>query len=493
MNSRAYHRNAGAIVLALGFLSATPGLQAQVEKGNIDINAATLGAQGQALGTASERGSVQSMFQLQKALVYQMLQQAGINPEQLPPEIKASIDKLHTTNVQAFLAFSECLDHLDNGRYDQAVASCQKAVDLDPNFDLARQYLDAMKGETLPPAPGTGPSTAGKDLPASNPALPILNVTDTVQQQTGEGVQQQSSGQLGPGDRIAFFATFLQRTSCVDGSITSCPAGLTTTTQTGPYINFFGAIPLQSDTTNTLPQQRIGGGSTGFLKGMRFTGESGERNVKGVLTSFREDGSGEQNDTINVPLDRDIQGVFASSLQIGFFEGSGQWTDATGNSRYNLLANHLWAAVGVPTSLADIAALASAQTIATYQGTAGADILFNGIPSTCIAGTGCGTFSSVLDFGRGQVHDFHVNVNTGVAATSITSLGNVSLGSDGRFFLNVPDATYQIGASPNTLQPARNGGVVGNTFGPNAAAVGGTFIIEGNPNFVQGAFGGVRK
>ncbi|MGH8614069.1 MAG: hypothetical protein ACREYF_19085, partial [Gammaproteobacteria bacterium] len=126
--------------LVLGFGSGALG--GQDTEFDINISAATLTSEAEELGVTTERGSFESILSLQKDLVRNILSQAGIDPDKLSAEVRAALDRPHTNNVDAFLAFSQGLDFLDQGRYAEARAGFQQAAELDPQFEMATQYRD---------------------------------------------------------------------------------------------------------------------------------------------------------------------------------------------------------------------------------------------------------------------------------------------------------------------------------------------------------------
>ncbi|MGH8605860.1 MAG: hypothetical protein ACREX9_00050 [Gammaproteobacteria bacterium] len=133
--------NALVAGLVLGFGSlAFSGQDAELD---ISINAATLTTDAEELGATTERGTLESIFRLQKALVYDILRLAGIDPYKLSPAIKAAIDKPQTTNLEAFVAFSQSLDLLDQGRYTEAQLGFQRAAEIDPQFEMAARFRDS--------------------------------------------------------------------------------------------------------------------------------------------------------------------------------------------------------------------------------------------------------------------------------------------------------------------------------------------------------------
>jgi hypothetical protein len=96
------------------------------------------------LGGNAEKDSVQAYFKAQKKIVYHILGQIGIKEEDIPKDIKDSINKVHTSNFKAFMAYSEGLDLLDNGKFSEAYAAFERAVSLDPDFGLAGKLKDKI-------------------------------------------------------------------------------------------------------------------------------------------------------------------------------------------------------------------------------------------------------------------------------------------------------------------------------------------------------------
>ncbi|WP_201492673.1 tetratricopeptide repeat protein [Rubrivivax sp. A210] len=132
-------------LLAL-LLSTAGGAQAQgfaLEGAVIDSRS------GQSLGVVTERGDINGLFRAQKAMTFGILRSAGISLEQLPPEVRARIERFQTTNVDAFRAFSQGLDLKDQGRYAEAKEFFRRAAELDPGFALASEQQRSMPDVTV--------------------------------------------------------------------------------------------------------------------------------------------------------------------------------------------------------------------------------------------------------------------------------------------------------------------------------------------------------
>ena len=98
----------------------------------------------QNLGVVTERGDINSVFRAQKAMTFGILRAAGISLDQLPPEVRARIERFQTTNVEAFRAFSEGLDLKDQGKFAEAREFFRRAAELDPSFALAAEQQRSM-------------------------------------------------------------------------------------------------------------------------------------------------------------------------------------------------------------------------------------------------------------------------------------------------------------------------------------------------------------
>ncbi len=122
-------------------LTAAAGAQAQgfsLEGAVIDSRSS------QNLGVVSERGDIATLFKAQKAMTFGILRSAGISLDQLPPEVRARIERFQTTNVDAFRAFSQGLDLKDQGKFAEAKEYFRRAAELDPGFALAAEQQRAM-------------------------------------------------------------------------------------------------------------------------------------------------------------------------------------------------------------------------------------------------------------------------------------------------------------------------------------------------------------
>jgi tetratricopeptide (TPR) repeat protein len=92
------------------------------------------------------RGGIHNFFNLEKQLIFNIVQALELRLSLAEME---AIRKVPTKNFLAFLAFGEGLDFEDQGRWQEAQKSFQKAVSLDPNFVEAQSRLNLLQQPAL--------------------------------------------------------------------------------------------------------------------------------------------------------------------------------------------------------------------------------------------------------------------------------------------------------------------------------------------------------
>jgi hypothetical protein len=128
----------GAATLVAGAADAAFAQVFSIESAVIDSRSA------KNLGATIEQGQMADFFKAQKAVTFGILRAAGISLDQLPPEVRARIERFQTTNLEAFRAFSQGLDLKDQGRFAEAKELFRRAAELDPGFGLAVEQQQAM-------------------------------------------------------------------------------------------------------------------------------------------------------------------------------------------------------------------------------------------------------------------------------------------------------------------------------------------------------------
>lgn len=95
------------------------------------------------LDKTKAQGAQEKFFELEKQIVFGILDIIGLKREALDPSVVKSLEKVHTTNLKAFIAFGEALNYLDQDNFVQARLAFEKAAQADPDFDLATEGLEA--------------------------------------------------------------------------------------------------------------------------------------------------------------------------------------------------------------------------------------------------------------------------------------------------------------------------------------------------------------
>ncbi len=90
-----------------------------------------------------QKGSVGKIFELQKKLTYEIIEQLGY---QVTPELRAAINQTQTNSVLALIAYSRGLEYADRGLFQLAEAEFQAALQEDPGFSMAQQAARSFSG-----------------------------------------------------------------------------------------------------------------------------------------------------------------------------------------------------------------------------------------------------------------------------------------------------------------------------------------------------------
>lgn len=135
-------RAGGHLSTTLGLLLSLPGAVCaqQFELESAVIDSATQ----QVVGAGKESGGLAGFLDSQKKIVLGILKDIGIDVGNLPPAVRDSLLKPHTSNFEAFQLFSKGLDAQDAGNFAEAKSLFEQAVALDPGFALAELFGAAM-------------------------------------------------------------------------------------------------------------------------------------------------------------------------------------------------------------------------------------------------------------------------------------------------------------------------------------------------------------
>jgi TolB-like protein len=104
------------------------------------IDARVFSAQsGEILLAEQIEGDKDAFFDLEKSLVKKVIAAAGVK---LAPKERVAVERVHTTDFQAFQKYSEGMQAFDDKRYDDALGAMRQAAKLDGDFKLALRTLE---------------------------------------------------------------------------------------------------------------------------------------------------------------------------------------------------------------------------------------------------------------------------------------------------------------------------------------------------------------
>lgn len=128
----------------LGAGKVIPGKYAATES-DMKINSQLLNTlSGSMIDEQRAEGSMAGFWELEKILVFSILKDLGVEKSQILPQILDKVEYVHTKNFAAFSAYSSGLAATDLKDYAEAKKQFEKALEEDPNFELAATALAAL-------------------------------------------------------------------------------------------------------------------------------------------------------------------------------------------------------------------------------------------------------------------------------------------------------------------------------------------------------------
>jgi tetratricopeptide (TPR) repeat protein len=116
----------------------TTGSLTDLEKENLEIFPVVVDAdQISSIDSLGVQGTLKEFYHLEKMIACIIIEDLGRDCNKMPD----AFGKIHTKSLVALTAFSVGYDYLDQEKYDEAREEFQKAIDEDPDFDLAKQAL----------------------------------------------------------------------------------------------------------------------------------------------------------------------------------------------------------------------------------------------------------------------------------------------------------------------------------------------------------------
>jgi tetratricopeptide (TPR) repeat protein len=109
------------------------------QKNRLRMEAVCLNAiQNQEYNPVSVSDAFANLFRVEKDLAFKILNKMNIDPT---PQEKERILKVPTKNLRAFFEYCIGLDMDDRGEFQKAAGQYQKALQIDPNYNMAKQKL----------------------------------------------------------------------------------------------------------------------------------------------------------------------------------------------------------------------------------------------------------------------------------------------------------------------------------------------------------------
>jgi tetratricopeptide (TPR) repeat protein len=122
------------------------GSLADFEKGTMMIASAVMDTnQSTSIGAQEAQGVIKQFYDLEKQIACQIIEDLGKHCDTVP----AGFNKIHTKNLTALIWYSWGLEYFDEESYDDARDMFQKAIEEDPQFDLAAFALLATPTSTM--------------------------------------------------------------------------------------------------------------------------------------------------------------------------------------------------------------------------------------------------------------------------------------------------------------------------------------------------------
>lgn len=124
----------------------TSGSLADFEKGSMMIASAVVDTdRSTSIGAQEAQGVIKQFYDLEKQIACQIIEDLGKDCDTVP----AGFNKIHTKSLPALVWYSWGLEYFDEESYDDAREMFQKAIEEDPQFDLAAFALLATPTSTM--------------------------------------------------------------------------------------------------------------------------------------------------------------------------------------------------------------------------------------------------------------------------------------------------------------------------------------------------------
>ena len=169
------------------------------------------------------QGKLNKFYNLQKQLSCRIVTDLGRSCKLAPK----AFNKIHTKSMPAAVSYSYGLDYADEENYDEARAMFQKAVEEDPDFELAHAALLATPfAAMLLMSESQMISSASASAPAASATTTGATAATTVASAGGGGVGLGTTAAIAGGVALAGGAAAVALSSPDDGGDSSDPPGI---------------------------------------------------------------------------------------------------------------------------------------------------------------------------------------------------------------------------------------------------------------------------
>ena len=209
----------------------TSGSLTDIEKESLQISSILLDADlNTTMGTQETEGNKDKFYELEKKIACRIATDLGRDCSHAPK----AFGKIHTKSLPAMVAYSQGLDYMDKENYDEANAMFQKALEEDPEFDLAQSALIATpvaamllmsESQMISNAAASAPSSAATATSASVSASTAGAGGGAAGAGTGTTVAASSAAAAGGGVGIGTTAAVAGGVVVAGGAVVAAAAG----------------------------------------------------------------------------------------------------------------------------------------------------------------------------------------------------------------------------------------------------------------------------
>ncbi|HEX7071831.1 MAG TPA: CsgG/HfaB family protein [Rhodothermales bacterium] len=163
----------------------------------LHLGAAIARSTGETTGEVSQSGDLDALFDLEKALVFDLIDELDVT---LTPAEQEAIETVPTRNLQAFLLYSRALEQEDEGAFGAAAESYRRAARIDPSFSRAVEAAERTESMDVASTTDQVMAAAVETGVAADPAETLMrsrveNLNQSLGSHVVPGTDQRSPAQ----------------------------------------------------------------------------------------------------------------------------------------------------------------------------------------------------------------------------------------------------------------------------------------------------------